>query len=241
MRIGIPREIKNNEFRVAITPAGVLELSSHGHEVYIEGGAGEGSTIGDAEYTAAGAKVLPAAADVWEAAELVLKVKEPIEAEYDLMRPGQTLFTYLHLAASKMCTDALLDRHVTAIAYETVELPDRSLPLLAPMSEIAGRLSVQAGAHFLMRPSGGSGMLIGGVPGVHPAKVVIIGGGVSGANAVSVAVGMGADVVLLDKNINRLRAIDAHYGGRVRTVASNVYQLEGAVRDADLVIGAVLV
>jgi alanine dehydrogenase len=241
VRVGIPREIKNNEFRVAITPAGVLELSGLGHEVYIEAGAGEGSTIGDAEYVAAGAKILPTAVDVWGSAELVLKVKEPIEAEYDLMRPGQTLFTYLHLAASKVCTDALLDRRVTAIAYETVELPDRSLPLLAPMSEIAGRLSVQAGAHFLMRPSGGSGVLIGGVPGVHPAKVVVIGGGVSGANAVSVAVGMGADVVLLDKNINRLRAIDAHYGGRVRTVASNVYQLEGAVRDADLVIGAVLV
>jgi alanine dehydrogenase len=241
MRIGIPREIKNHEYRVAITPAGVLELTGDGHYVAVEAGAGVGSTISDEEYAAAGAIIAPDAATVWGASELVLKVKEPIAAEYELMRPGQMLFTYLHLAASKECTDALIDRRITGIAYETVELDNGALPLLAPMSEIAGRLSVQAGAHYLMRTSGGSGVLIGGVPGVHPAKVVVIGGGVSGANAVMVAVGMGADVVLLDRNIDRLRQVDRHYGGRVRTVASNTYQVEGAVRAADLVIGAVLV
>lgn len=241
MRIGIPREIKNHEYRVAITPAGVLELVSRGHHVSIEADAGGGSTIPDAEYIAAGATIVPTAAAIWESSELVLKVKEPISEEYELMQPGQILFTYLHLAASKQCTDALLDRRVTGIAYETVELPDHSLPLLAPMSEIAGRLAVQAGAHYLMRTAGGSGVLIGGVPGVHPASVVVIGGGVSGANAVAMAAGMGAEVTLLDRNIHRLRQIDAQYRGRVRTVASNTYQLEGAVRTADLVIGAVLV
>jgi alanine dehydrogenase len=241
VKVGIPLEVKNTEFRVAITPAGVFELSRAGHQVYVEAGAGLGSSIADADYVAAGANVLASADDVWAAAELVLKVKEPIAEEYGRMRDGQVLFTYLHLAASKECTDALIDRRVTGIAYETVELPDRSLPLLAPMSEVAGRLAPQVGSYHLMRSGGGRGVLMGGVPGVYQAKVVVIGAGVSGMNAAAIALGMQAEVLVLDKNIARLRAADADYRGHLQTIASNAYEVEKAVLDADLVIGAVLV
>jgi alanine dehydrogenase len=241
MRVGIPSEIKNNEFRVAITPAGVYEFARSGHEVIVQADAGSGSSITDGDFRAAGATIAPTADEVWERADLVLKVKEPIAEEYPRMRPGQVLFTYLHLAASKECTDALLDRRVTAIAYETVELPDRSLPLLAPMSEVAGRLAPQVGAYHLMRSGGGRGVLMGGVPGVYAAKAVVIGAGVSGMNAAAIALGMQAEVLVLDRNIAKLRAADADYRGHLQTIASNAYEIEKAVLDADLVIGAVLV
>ncbi|MCW2638284.1 MAG: ald [Dactylosporangium sp.] len=241
MKVGIPREVKNHEYRVAITPSGVNEFARYGHDVVIEAGAGLGSSITDEEYRAAGATILADADEVWGTAELVLKVKEPIAEEYHRMRSGQVLFTYLHLAASADCTRALLDRGVTAVAYETVELPDRSLPLLAPMSEVAGRLAPQVGAYHLMRSGGGRGVLMGGVSGVYAAKVVVIGAGVSGMNAAAIALGMQAEVLLLDKNIARLRAADAIYQGHLQTVASNAYEIERAVLDADLVIGAVLV
>ena len=241
MKVGIPSEVKNNEFRVAITPAGVFEFTRAGHEVFVQAGAGTGSSIADEDYVAAGATILDEADDVWGTADLILKVKEPIAEEYGRMRPGQVLFTYLHLAASKECTDALLDRKVTGIAYETVELPDRSLPLLAPMSEVAGRLAPQVGAYHLMRSGGGRGVLMGGVPGVYAAKTVVIGAGVSGMNAAAIALGMQAEVLVLDKNIARLRAADADYRGHAQTIASNAYEIEKAVLDADLVIGAVLV
>jgi alanine dehydrogenase len=241
VKVGIPQEVKNNEFRVAITPAGVMELTRHGHDVVVQKGAGVGSSIPDEEYIAAGARILPTADDVWEQGDLILKVKEPIAEEYSRMRKGQVLFTYLHLAASRECTDALLNAGVTAIAYETVELPDRSLPLLAPMSEVAGRMAPQVGAYSLQRASGGRGVLMGGVSGVYAAKVVVIGAGVSGMNAAAIALGMQAEVLLLDKNIGRLRSADAIYQGHMQTVASNTYEVERAVLDADLVIGAVLV
>ncbi len=241
MKVGIPREVKNHEYRVAITPAGVHELVSHGHEVYLEKEAGAGSQFPDDAYTAAGATIIGHADDVWGTADLVLKVKEPIAEEYHRMRPGLTLFTYLHLAADKACTDALLENKVTGIAYETVQLADGSLPLLAPMSEVAGRLGPQVGAYHLMRSGGGYGALLGGVPGTRAASVVVIGGGVSGQHAAQIAVGMGAQVTVLDKNIARLRQIDAIYQGRIQTVASNAYEIERAVLGADLVIGAVLV
>jgi alanine dehydrogenase len=241
MRIGVPAEVKNNEYRVALTPAGVHELTRHGHDVVVQAGAGVGSSITDADYTAAGARIAEGPDAVWGEAELVLKVKEPVAEEYDRMRPGQTLFTYLHLAASKECTDALLDRQVTGIAYETVELPDRSLPLLAPMSEVAGRLAPQVGAYHLMRQGGGRGTLMGGVSGVYAAKVVVIGAGVSGMNAAAIALGMQAEVLLLDTDINKLRAADRIYQGHLQTIASNTYEIRRAVLDADLVIGAVLV
>jgi alanine dehydrogenase len=241
VKVGIPREVKNHEYRVAITPAGVNEFTRQGHEVYVESAAGMGSSISDDEFKNAGAMILPTADDVWAEGDLILKVKEPIEEEYGRMRDGQVLFTYLHLAASRPCTDALLERGVTAIAYETVELPDRSLPLLAPMSEVAGRLAPMVGSYHLMRSGGGRGVLMGGVPGVYAAKVVVIGAGVSGMNAAAIALGMQAEVLLLDKNIARLRAADADYRGHAQTVASNAYEIERAVLDADLVIGAVLV
>ncbi|MER5705119.1 alanine dehydrogenase [Micromonospora sp. NPDC002296] len=241
MKVGIPREIKNHEYRVAITPAGVNEFTRGGHQVFVESGAGVGSSITDDEFAAAGAKILATADEVWETAELVLKVKEPIAEEYHRMREGQVLFTYLHLAASKACTDALIDRKVTGIAYETVELPDRSLPLLAPMSEVAGRLAPQVGAYHLQRQGGGRGILMGGVSGVYAAKTVVIGAGVSGMNAAAIALGLQAEVLLLDKNVARLRQADAIYRGHLQTVASNAYEIERAVLDADLVIGAVLV
>ncbi|HEY0934280.1 MAG TPA: alanine dehydrogenase [Trebonia sp.] len=241
MKVGVPREVKNHEYRVAITPAGVRELTSRGHDVYLEKDAGAGSQFADGAYTAAGATILPDADQVWGTADMVLKVKEPVAEEYHRMRPGLTLFTYLHLAADRACTDALLERKVTAIAYETVQLADGSLPLLAPMSEVAGRLAPQAGAYHLMRSGGGSGVLLGGVPGTRAGKVVVIGGGVSGQHAAQIAAGMGANVTVLDKNIARLRQIDTVYQGRIQTVASNAYEVEQAVLEADLVIGAVLV
>ncbi|MEV4847721.1 alanine dehydrogenase [Micromonospora matsumotoense] len=241
MKVGIPREVKNHEYRVAITPAGVNEFVRHGHQVFVEAGAGIGSSLTDDEFVAAGATILDTADEVWDTAELVLKVKEPVAEEHHRMRAGQVLFTYLHLAASKECTDALVDRNVTGIAYETVELPDRSLPLLAPMSEVAGRLAPQVGAYHLQRQGGGRGILMGGVSGVYAAKTVVIGAGVSGMNAAAIALGLQAEVLLLDMNVARLRQADAIYRGHLQTVASNAYEIERAVLDADLVIGAVLV
>ena len=241
MRVGVPSEVKNHEYRVALTPAGVHELVGHGHEVFVQRGAGLGSSIPDEDYAAAGAKVLDSADDVWGTAEHVLKVKEPIAEEYARMRADQVLFTYLHLAASRPCTDALLAAGTTSIAYETVQLPDGSLPLLAPMSEVAGRMAPQAGAHFLERYAGGRGVLLGGVSGVHAGKVVVLGAGVSGLNAAAIALGMQAEVLLLDRNVARLREVDRIYQGHMKTIASNTFEIERAVREADLVIGAVLV
>jgi alanine dehydrogenase len=241
MRVGVPTEVKNNEYRVAITPAGVAELTRRGHHVVIQAGAGEGSAIADTDFKAVGAEIISGAEAVWEQADLLLKVKEPIEPEYALMRGGQTIFTYLHLAASQPCTDALMRSGTTSIAYETVQTADGALPLLAPMSEVAGRLSAQVGAYHLMKPAGGRGVLMGGVPGVGPADVVVIGGGTAGYNAARVASGMGAHVTVFDVNLNKLRELDAEFGGRVRTRYSSALELEGAVKRADLVIGAVLV
>ncbi len=241
MRIGIPTEVKNNEFRVAITPAGVAALTRRGHEVLVQAGAGDGSAITDTDFKAAGAELISTAEQVWADAELVLKVKEPMPAEYGLLRKGQTLFTYLHLAASRPCTEALLNSGATSIAYETVQTPDGALPLLAPMSEVAGRLSAQVGAYHLMRTQGGRGVLMGGVPGVEPADVVVIGAGTAGLNAARIASGMGASVMVFDVNINKLRQLDAEFGGRIHTRYSSDYDLEGAVKRADLVIGAVLI
>jgi alanine dehydrogenase len=241
MKVGVPKELKNHEYRVAITPAGVHELSRAGHQVFIEEDAGTGSAIPDADFVAAGATILPTADDVWATSELVLKVKEPVPEEYHRMRKGQVLFTYLHLAASRQCTDALLGSGITSIAYETVQASDGSLPLLAPMSEVAGRMAPQVGAHHLQRDGGGRGVLMGGVSGVYAAKVVVLGAGVSGMNAAAIALGMQAEVLLVDKNVVRLRQADAIYQGHLQTVASNTYEIERAVLDADLVIGAVLV
>jgi alanine dehydrogenase len=241
MRVGVPTEVKNHEYRVAITPAGVRELTTHGHDVLVQAGAGIGSSITDDEFTAAGAKIASSQEDVWQDSELILKVKEPIAIEYDSMRPGQVLFTYLHLAASRDCTRALLNKKVTGIAYETVQLSNGALPLLAPMSEVAGRLAPQVGAYHLMRQGGGRGTLMGGVSGVYAAKVVVIGAGVSGMNAAAIALGMQAEVLLLDRNIDKLREADRIYQGHLQTVASNAYEVERAVLDADLIIGAVLV
>ncbi len=241
VKVGIPREVKNNEFRVAITPAGVHELVRHGHQVVVERGAGGGSSIPDEEYVAAGAGILGTADEVWAAADLLLKVKEPIAEEYHRLRKDQTLFTYLHLAASRECTDALLESGTTAIAYETVETAGRRLPLLAPMSEVAGRLAPQVGAYHLMRSAGGRGVLPGGVPGVLSGRAVVIGAGVSGWHATTIALGLGFHVTLLDKDVDKLREADKVFGNRVQTMASNAYSLEQAVLDADLVVGAVLI
>jgi alanine dehydrogenase len=241
MKVGVPSEVKNHEYRVALTPAGVHELTRAGHEVFVQKGAGDGSSLEDDAYTAAGATIIPDPDEVWGISDMILKVKEPIAEEYHRMRPGLVLFTYLHLAADEACTKALIDNKVTSIAYETVQLADGSLPLLAPMSEVAGRLAPQVGAYHLMRQGGGYGALLGGVPGTHASKVVVIGGGVSGAHATQIAVGMGAQVTVLDRNVSRLRQLDAHYQGRIQTVVSNGYEVANAVVDADLVIGAVLV
>jgi len=241
MRVGIPTETKNNEFRVAITPAGVAALTHRGHEVLIQTGAGQGSAIFDADFKAAGAQMISTADQVWSDADLLLKVKEPMPTEYALLRRGQILFTYLHLAASRACTEALLASGTTSIAYETVQTADGALPLLAPMSEVAGRLSAQVGAYHLMRTHGGRGVLMGGVPGVEPAEVVVIGGGTAGYNAARVAGGMGSAVTVFDVNIDRLRELDAEFGIGLRTRYSSAYELEDAVKRADLVIGAVLV
>ena len=241
MRVGVPTETKNNEFRVAITPAGVAELTRGGHEVLVQAGAGEGSAIPDADFKAAGAQLISTTEQVWADADLLLKVKEPMPDEYDHLRHGQILFTFLHLAASRACTDALLASGTTSIAYETVQTADGALPLLAPMSEVAGRLSAQVGAYHLMRTQGGRGVLMGGVPGVKAADVVVIGAGTAGYNAARIASGMGATVRVLDVNINKLRLLDAEFGGHIGTRYSSAYELEGAIKRADLVIGAVLV
>jgi alanine dehydrogenase len=241
MKVAIPKEVKNNEFRVAITPAGVHDLVAHGHTVTVQTGAGTGSSIPDEEYVAAGATISPDAASTWAAAELLLKVKEPIEQEFPFLRDDLVLFTYLHLAAEPELTQALITAGVTAIAYETVQLITRSLPLLAPMSEVAGRLAPIVGANAMLKPNGGPGLLVPGVPGTYPAKVVVIGGGVAGANAVAVSVGLGADVTVLDTNLPRLAELDAMYTGRVHTIASNGFEIERALLTADLVIGSVLI
>ena len=240
MRVGVPTEIKNNENRVALTPAGVHELVRRGHEVVIQARAGIGAQITDDEYVAAGATMLETAEEVWAAGDLLLKVKEPIAAEYPLMREGQVLFTYLHLAASRPCTDALLAAGTTAIAYETVQLPDRSLPLLSPMSEVAGRLAAQVGATQLMSPNGGGGILMGGVPGTAKAKVVVIGGGVAGEHAAANALGMGAEVTVVDLSIPRLRQLEAQFAG-LKTAVSTSYAIAQLLKEADLVIGSVLI
>jgi len=241
MLVGVPTETKNNEFRVAITPAGVAELTHRGHEVLVQAGAGDGSAIPDAEFKAAGAQLIPSAEQVWADADLLLKVKEPIPAEYDLLHSHQVLFTYLHLAASRACTDALLASGTTSIAYETVQTADGALPLLAPMSEVAGRLSAQVGAYHLMRTQAGRGVLMGGVPGAKAADVVVIGAGTAGYNAARIAGGMGASVMVFDVNLAKLRLLDAEFGGHIGTRYSSAYELAGAVKRADLVIGAVLV
>ncbi len=243
MIVGVPAEVKDDEYRVAITPAGVRELAAAGHEVLIERGAGLGSSISDAEFVATGAKLVESPDDVWATADLVLKVKEPVAVEYARLgaRRDQVLFTYLHLAASRPCTDALLAAGNTAIAYETVRLPDNSLPLLTPMSEVAGRMAPLMGAHHLMRSGGGRGTLVCGVPGVRAANVIVLGAGVSGMAAATVAVGMLANVYVFDKNLERLRQLDHHFRGDVETVASSTHAIEEACLTADIVIGAVLV
>jgi alanine dehydrogenase len=241
MRIGVPKEIKDNESRVALTPAGAHELIAHGHEVLIEQGAGDASSLPDGNYVGVGARIVKTAAEVWASAEMICKVKEPLEAEFPLMGRDQILFTYLHLAASRSCTDALIAAGTTAIAYETVQALDGSLPLLAPMSEIAGRMAPLAAAEHLQRPAGGRGVLMSGVAGVSPARVVVIGAGVAGANAAAIAAGMHADVVVLDKDIAKLRALDALYRGQLETLASSSHTLEEVCLGADVVIGAVLV
>ena len=241
MIIGVPKEIKNNENRVAITPAGVDALVHAGHTVFVERSAGEGSGIADEEYVHSGAQILPEANEVFAKADIIVKVKEPLESEYGLLKEGQTLFTYLHLAPNPELTRALLQRKVTGIAYETVELPDRSLPLLKPMSEVAGRMSVQIGAMMLLKYNGGEGVLLGGVPGVMPAEVLIIGGGVVGTNAAKIAVGMGARVTVADINPVRLVYLDDLFNGRVNTMVYSRYDVAELVKKADLLVGAVLV
>jgi alanine dehydrogenase len=241
MRVGVPKEVKNHEYRVAITPVGVTELVAHGHEVVVERHAGVGSSIEDRWYEAAGAKLLDSADEVWGSVDMVLKVKEPIAEEYHRLRDGLMLFTYLHLAADKPLTDELIARKVTAIAYETVQLPSGGLPLLYPMSEVAGCLAPQVGAHALLKAQGGRGVLMGGVGGVANAKVVIIGAGVSGQNAANIALGMGADVTLLDTDLDKLRMSFWRYNNRVHGLASSRLAIEQQVTEADLVIGAVLI
>ncbi|MBY9081071.1 alanine dehydrogenase [Paenibacillus sp. HN-1] len=241
MIIGVPKEIKNNENRVGITPAGVEALVKSGHTVLIEASAGAGSGFADAEYRDKGAELLPEASEVWAKADMVIKVKEPLPDEYGYFRRGLILFTYLHLAPEASLTKALVDSGIVAVGYETIQLEDGSLPLLTPMSEVAGRMAVQIGAQFLEKPRGGKGILMGGVPGVSPAEVVILGGGIVGTNAAKVAIGMGAQVTVLDLNANRLRVLDDMFGGRLITVMSDSYHVEQAVRKADLLIGAVLI
>lgn len=240
MIIGIPKELKNNEFRVSATPSGVHAYVVAGHQVLVEKNAGVGSAISDADYIAAGAQIIDSADEIWQKADLIQKVKEPIEIEYKRMRKGQILYTYLHLAANKACTQAIIDSGITAIAYETVEV-DGQLPLLAPMSEVAGRMSIQVGAAALEASRGGRGVLLGGVPGVRPGKVVVIGGGVVGVAAATIAHGMRADVTVMDLDLKRLAQVDQIFAGNVKTLASSAYEIEKEVTQADLVIGAVLV
>jgi alanine dehydrogenase len=241
MIVGVPKEIKDNENRVGLVPAGVRALTDHRHTVWVEAHAGEGSGISDSEYRAAGARIAPRAADVWKKAEMIVKVKEPLESEFKHMREGQIIFTYFHLAPMPKLTRALLDRKVTAIAYETIREADGSLPLLTPMSEVAGRMSIQVGAQYLEKINGGRGVLLGGVPGVPPAQVVIIGGGIVGMNAAKMAMGMGAHVTILEKNLNQLRYIDDVFNGRVATLASNAHTIAESAKKADLLVGAVLI
>src|SRR5581483_4462393 len=241
MIVGLPKEIKDNEFRVGLGPAGVKALTDAGNTVYVEKSAGEGSGIADEEYVGAGANILDTADEVWAKADMIVKVKEPIAPEFPRMREGQTLFTYLHLAPDPKLTQELLNRKVTGIAYETITNEEGHLPLLTPMSEVAGRMSVQVGAFYLQRTNGGRGVLLGGVPGVLPAKVVIVGGGVVGINAAKMAVGLGALLAILDLNLDRLRYLDDVFGSRVRTIASNAYNVRETIANADLVIGAVLI
>ena len=240
MLVGVPTEIKDHEFRVALTPANAHEYVVRGSQVLVQSGAGAGSGFSDDEYVAAGAQIAPDAHTVFAAADMILKVKEPVSSEYDLLRPGQILFTYLHLAADLPLTQALMRNDVLAVAYETVQLPSGVLPLLTPMSEVAGRMSVQVGAHHLEKAHGGRGLLLGGIPGVPPANVVIVGGGVVGTNAAEIALGMGANVTIIDLSLDRLRYLDSVLHGRLHTLASNRENIAHAVRDADLVIGAVL-
>ena len=241
MIIGVPKEIKDNEYRVAVTPGGVEMLRQHGHRVLVQAGAGEGSGFSDEEYARSGAEILPTAAEVWNNAEMIMKVKEPRPQEYGFLREDLLLFTYLHLAAEEELTHELLKRKVAAVAYETVELADGRLPLLTPMSEVAGRMAVQVGAHYLEKAHGGRGKLLGGVAGVRPAQVTIIGGGVVGTNAAKIALGMGAHVVIIDKNIDRLRYLEDVLHGSLATLASNPLNIANAVQRADLLIGAVLI
>jgi alanine dehydrogenase len=240
LRIGVAREIKTDEYRVALTPAGARELVQRGHEVLVETTAGDGSSFFDADYERAGAQIV-SVDDVWGTSEMLLKVKEPIASEYPRLREGLVLFTYLHIAADEPLTRALVESGITAVAYETVETEDRRLPLLAPMSEIAGRLASQAGAYFLEKPLGGRGLLLGGVPGVAPGRVVVLGGGIVGYNAAIIAIGLGAQVTVLERSIDRMRHLDEILSGRVSLVMSSTLQIESSIADADLVIGAVLV
>ncbi|MGC4107505.1 MAG: alanine dehydrogenase [Thermomicrobiales bacterium] len=241
MIVGVPKEVKDRESRVSVTPGGVHEYVAHGHTVLVETEAGTGSGFPDADYEAAGATIVDTHAGVFAAADMIVKVKEPVPTEYDLLREGQLLFTYLHLAADEPLTQALIARKVQAVAYETVQLPNRALPLLSPMSEVAGRMSVQVGAFYLQQTNGGSGMLLGGVPGVPGAEVVIVGGGMVGENAAHIALGMGANVTILDKSIDRLRFLDEVLHGRIHTLMSSQFSLAQAVAKADLVIGGVLI
>ncbi len=241
MIIGVPKEVKDHETRVGLVPSAVIALREAGHRVLVQAGAGEGSSITDQEYRDAGAELLPAVCDVWKNADLVIKVKEPQPSEYGCLRPGLILFTYLHLAPLPELTDRLIDAKVSSIAYETIRESDGSLPLLTPMSEVAGRLAVQVGAVYLEAPNGGRGVLLSGVPGVAPGNVVILGGGVVGTNAAKVAVGMGAHVTVIDKNLNRLRELDDIFNQQIVTLASNVWTIGEAVRQADLVIGGILI
>jgi alanine dehydrogenase len=241
MIVGVPKEVKNHEYRVAMVPAGVRSLVGDGHTVLVQASAGEGSGISDAEYTAAGAQIRPAAEAVFADADMIVKVKEPLPQEYPLLRPGQILFTYLHLAPAPELTRALLERGIIGVAYETVQTDDGHLPLLTPMSEVAGRLSIQVAAHWLQKENGGSGMLLGGVPGTAPANVAIIGGGTVGINAAKMALGMGAHVTILDLSLDRLRYLDDVLGGRLTGLASNEVNIEKAVHEADAVIGALLI
>jgi alanine dehydrogenase len=240
MRIGVPKEVKNNENRVAMTPAGVVNLALFGHEVVIESGAGLGSGFADADYETAGAQIVETAEEAW-AQEMIMKVKEPVSSEYGYFREGMILFTYLHLAPEPELTQAMLDSKVIGIAYETVQLPNNTLPLLTPMSEVAGKMSTQIGAQFLEKIHGGGGILLGGIPGVSRGKVTIVGGGVAGTNAAKVAVGMGASVTILDLNPDRLRQLDDLFGGDVQTLISNPFHIAESVKEADLVVGAVLI
>jgi alanine dehydrogenase len=239
--IGVPKEIKDHETRVGCVPSMITALREHGHEVLVETHAGVGSSIPDAEYGEAGAIIVDHAAEVWSKSDLIVKVKEPQVSEYPFFRPGLILFTYLHLAPLPELTDALLRARVNSVAYETIRERDNSLPLLTPMSEVAGRMAVQVGAQYLERPNGGRGILLGGIPGVAPANVVVIGGGIVGHNAAKIACGLGANVTIIDRNLNRLRELDDIYSNGIRTLASNTYTIRAAVRQADLVIGAVLI